>query len=49
MVAVFWPKCLVGFFLAAWFMVVAIRDWNGNVHRMLLLKLLDEQQNKAVT
>ena len=44
LVALFWPKCLMGFLFGASFMVLAIRDWHGNVHRMLLLKLLDVQQ-----
>ena len=43
MVAFFWPKCLLGFCLAAWFIAWAIRDWHGNVQRMLLLRLLDAQ------
>jgi len=47
MVAFFWPKCLLGFCLAAWFVGLAIRDWHGNVHRMLLLRLLDAQQKEA--
>jgi uncharacterized membrane protein len=45
-VAVFWPKCLLGFCVGAGLIGLAIRDWHGNVHRMLLLRLLDEQQNK---
>jgi len=47
MCAVFWPNCLLhllfGFVLAA----TAIRDWHGNIRRMLLLRLLDSQIKKA--
>lgn len=43
MVAFFWPKCLLGFCFAAWFIAWAIRDWHGNVQRMLLLRLLDDK------
>ena len=46
MVAFFWPKCLVGFCLAAWFVSWAVRDWHGNAYRMLLLRLLDAQQKE---
>jgi hypothetical protein len=46
MVAFFWPKCLLGFCLAGWLIGWAIRDWNGNAQRILLLRLLDAQQNK---
>jgi hypothetical protein len=41
--AVVWLKCLVVFAIGAWFIVWSIRDWNGNVNRMLLLKLLDDR------
>ena len=44
--AIYWPKCILGLVFGAWFMVLAIRDWHGNVHRMLLLKLLKDQQKK---
>lgn len=44
--AVFWPKALLLMVLASWFLVLAIRDWHGNVERMLLLKLLDAQQKE---
>ncbi len=29
------------------FLGLAIRDWHGNVHRMLLLRLLDAQQKES--
>jgi len=45
-VAIFWPKCLLAFCLGGWLIGLAIRDWHGNVHRMLLLRLLDEQEKK---
>ncbi len=44
--AVFWPKALLMLIIASSFIALAIRDWRGNVHRMLLLRLLDEQQKK---
>ena len=47
MVAFFWPKCLVGFCFAVYFIVWAIRDWHGDVKRMLLLRLLDAQQRET--
>ena len=47
MVAFFWPKCLVGLLFGAWFLSLAIRDWKGNVNRMLLLKLLDAQKTES--
>jgi hypothetical protein len=47
MIAFFWPKFLLGFYCAIWFVVWAIRDWHGNVHRMLLLRLLDAQQQQS--
>ena len=46
--AVFWPKCLFGFFVGACLIGLAIRDWHGDVHRILLLKLLDEQRKTEV-
>jgi hypothetical protein len=46
-VAVFWPKCLLGFCIGFYLVGLAIRDWHGNVERMLLLRLLDEQQKKT--
>jgi hypothetical protein len=45
--AMMWPKCLLGFVVGACLIGVAIRDWHGNVNRMLLLKLLDAQQQES--
>jgi hypothetical protein len=42
--AMIWPKCLLGFAVGACLIGFAIRDWHGNVHRMLLLKLLNAQE-----
>jgi len=42
--AVLWPKLLLMLCMACAFIALAIRDWRGNVHRMLLLKLLDAHQ-----
>ena len=46
--AVFWPKALLMMVFASWFIVLAIRDWRGNVERMLLLRLLDAHQKEMV-
>jgi len=46
--AMFWPKCLIGFAFGAWLIGSAIRDWHGNVNRMLLLKLLEAQQKESL-
>ena len=32
--------------IAGAFIAVAVRDWRGNVNRMLLLRLLDAQQKE---
>ncbi len=45
--AMMWPKCLIGFALGAFLIVLAIKDWHGNTNRVLLLKLLDAQQKQA--
>lgn len=45
--AVFWPKVLLMMVFASWLVGLAIRDWHGNVQRMLLLRLLDAQQTQA--
>ena len=45
--AMIWPKCLLGFAVGACLIVLAIRDWHGNVHRTLLLKLLDAQERQV--
>ena len=41
-----WPKCFVmlaiGLIVIGW----VWRNWHGNVHRMLLLRLLDAQQKQ---
>jgi hypothetical protein len=42
--AVLWPKCLMMFLFAVYFIGWAIRDWNGNANRRLLLRLLEEHQ-----
>ena len=46
--AVIWPKCLLIFLFATYFVVLAIRDWHGNANRRLVLRLLDEQLNGAL-
>ena len=47
LLTIYWPKCLLGFLFATWCMAVAFRDWHGNVHRMLLLKLLDVHKQET--
>jgi hypothetical protein len=46
-IAFFWPKCLLMFCLATLLIILAIRDWHGNVQRMLLLRLLDDRQKET--
>ncbi len=38
------PKVLIHIGIATWCITIAIRDWHGNVNRMLLLRLLDAQK-----
>ena len=45
--ALFWPKVILWAGLAGVFVGLAIRDWRGNVQRMLLLRLLDAQQKET--
>jgi hypothetical protein len=45
--AMMWPKCLLGFVIGSYLIVLAIKDWHGNVNRVLLLKLLDAQEKQA--
>ena len=47
MFALYWPKCLLAYCFSLWLIVVAIRDWHGNINRRLLLKLLDAQQSQS--
>jgi hypothetical protein len=47
--ALIWPKVLLGFCFGSWYIIVAIRDWHGNINRILLLKLLDAQQSTSAT
>lgn len=44
--AMMWPKCLLGFAVGTCLIVLAIRDWHGNVNRTLLLKLLNAQGDR---
>jgi hypothetical protein len=44
--ALFWPKVLLMAVMAGAFIALAVRDWHGNVHRMLLLRLLDTHQKE---
>ena len=45
--AFFWPKALLIMVIASGFIALAIRDWRGNVHRMLLLRLLDAHEKET--
>jgi hypothetical protein len=45
-IAIFFPKSLVIVGSTTICFAIAWRDWNGNVNRMLLLKLLDAQQKR---
>jgi amino acid permease len=45
--AVLWPKALLMAVIAGAFIALAVRDWRGNVHRMLLLRLLDAHQKET--
>jgi len=42
-IAFFWPKIYIGFWLCAWLVGYALVNWNGNSQERLLLKLLDEK------
>ena len=46
--ALYWPKALLMTVMAGAFIALAVRDWHGNVHRMLLLRLLDAHQKEIV-
>jgi uncharacterized membrane protein HdeD (DUF308 family) len=45
-IAIFFPKLLVTLGVTTICFAISWRDWNGNVNRMLLLKLLDAQQGR---
>ncbi|SRR5260221_425977 len=45
--ALYWPQLLLMTVMAGAFIALAVRDWRGNVHRMLLLRLLDAHQKEA--
>ena len=45
--AVYWPKVILMAVMAGAFIALAVRDWRGNVHRMLLLRLLDAHQKET--
>jgi len=42
--ALFWPKVIFMTGIAGAMIAIVIKDWHGNVNRMLLLRLLDAQQ-----
>jgi hypothetical protein len=46
LIALFWPQILFICGVGGALIGLTTRDWNGNVQRMLLLRLLDEQQKK---
>ena len=43
LIAILVTKLFINLAIGCWLLVVAFRDWHGNVNRMLLLKLLDAQ------
>jgi len=45
--AFLWPETLGISAVAGGLIAFAIRDWRGNVHRMLLLKLLETHHDEA--
>ena len=45
--ALIWTKCCMFFCIACWCLGMVAVNWHGDVNRMLLLKLLDEQEQKA--
>ena len=45
--ALYWPKVLLMAVMAAAFIALAVRDWRGNAHRVLLLRLLDAHQKQT--
>ncbi|MCI0744487.1 MAG: hypothetical protein L0Y58_03680 [Verrucomicrobia subdivision 3 bacterium] len=45
--ALYWPKVLLMTVMAGAFIALAVRDWRGNAHRMLLLRLLDAHQKQT--
>ena len=47
--AFIWPKLLLMTVMAGAFITLAVRDWHGNVHRILLLRLLDAHQKEKET
>jgi hypothetical protein len=47
MFAIHWPTCLAVLYISGWSIITAIRDWHGNINRILLLKLLDAQQSAS--
>lgn len=44
LLAYIWPQVLLMLVIAGAFFALAVRDWRGNVHRILLLRLLDAHQ-----
>ena len=47
LVAIYFPKMLLAMCIAAWFVIWPLTNWRGNATRVLLLKLLDAQRQKA--
>jgi len=45
--ALYWPEVFFLAVMAGACLALAVRDWRGNVRRMLLLKLLDAQQKET--
>jgi hypothetical protein len=47
LLAFIWPQLLLMIVLAGAFFARAVRDWRGNVQRILLLRLLDAHQKEV--
>jgi len=45
-IAVFWPQALLVVLVAAALTGLAIRDWHGRAHRVLLLKLIEAHKKE---
>jgi hypothetical protein len=45
--AMYWPQCLMGFIVGGWHIVSSIINWHGHGNRILLLRLIDENEKQA--
>jgi Na+/proline symporter len=47
LIAVFWPQVLLVVLVVAALTGLAIRDWHGRAHRVLLLKLIESHEKES--